>query len=82
MVLVYSVGYVLDINNGITLQYGFAGGITSSRIITFPMVFSSCKAIVISTINYTTTIGNRQNNTFTVSCTNSTNIDWIAIGWI
>lgn len=74
--------YLLAINNGITLQYGFAGGIASSRIITFPMVFSSCKAIVISTINYTTTIGNRQNNTFTVSCTNSTNIDWIAIGWI
>ena len=80
-VLLAENGYI-KFNNGIILQYGFAGGIKSSTIITFPMVFSSCRAVVVSTINSTTTIGARQNNTFTVSCTNLTNIDWIAIGWI
>ena len=76
------VGLLSELNNGIVFQYGFAVNRSNAAIVTYPIAFSSCRAIVISTINYTTTIGARNNVNFKITCMNTTNIDWIAIGWI
>lgn len=70
------------LNNRILLQYGFVGSVGNNYTVKYPLTYSSrCCAITVSTVNMTTTIGARTTSNFKIYCTDTTNIDWIAIGY-
>lgn len=71
----------MEFNNKVILQYGFVNQVNSQTLIYYPINFQTvCFAIVNSTVNNTTTIGNRTLSNFKIYCSNTTNIDYIAIG--
>lgn len=64
------------------MQYGFVNQVPSQTLIYYPINFQNvCFAIVNSTINNSTTIGDRTKASFKIYCYNTnTNIDYIALG--
>lgn len=73
---------VLDINNNIILQYGFIRNVGSGVRVYFPLIYPTwCTSVVFSSINNTTTIGDRALNSFQITCINNTNVDYMSIGF-